>query len=119
MRTADHSFGQAAAEGDWADQTRRMLTRDLLLRAHVAQPTEGHALEFRAMHLNLPLVREIADRLGLDDSDRAAVEHDAMDGLVVALRAFDPRGPEDFADYASPFVEAEIRRALHVRAGRA
>ena len=120
MRATEHSsIGRAAPTGDWADRTRRVLTRDLLLRAHAAQPTEGHALQFRAMHLNLPLVREIADSLGLDEAARAAVEHDALDGLVLALRAFDPCGDEDFADYAAPFVEGEIRHALHLRAGRA
>ncbi len=119
MRIADHSIEQTTANGDWADRTRRVLTRDLLIRAHFAPPTEGRALQFRAMHLNLPLVREVADGLGLDDADRAAVEHDALDGLVLALRAFDPCGDEDFADYAAPFVEGEIRHALHQRAGRA
>jgi len=119
VRVADHTSEQSTATGDWADRTRRVLTRDLLIRAHFAPPTEGHALQFRAMHLNLPLVREIADGLGLDDADRAAVEHDALDGLVLALRAFDPCCGEDFADYATPFVEGEIRHALHLRAGRA
>ncbi len=114
MRIVEHAAGSTVAEGDWADQTRRVLTRDLLLRAHVAQPAEGQALQFRALHLNLPLVREIADGFGLDDADRAAVEHDALDGLVQALRAFDAYGDQEFADFAGPFVEREIRRTLQV-----
>ena len=112
MRIVEHAAGSTVAEGDWADQTRRVLTRDLLLRAHVAQPAEGQALQFRALHLNLPLVREIADGFGLDAADRAAVEHDALDGLVQALRAFDAYGDEEFADFAGPFIEREIRRTL-------
>ncbi len=114
MRIAEHAAGSNVAHGDWADRTRRVLTRDLLLRAHLAQPTEGQALQFRALHLNLPLVREVADALGLDDAGRAAVEHVALDGLVQALRAFDTEGDEDFADFASPFVEREILRTLQV-----
>jgi DNA-directed RNA polymerase specialized sigma subunit len=114
VRIIEHAAGSTVAEGDWADATRRVLTRDLLLRAHRAQPTEGQALQFRALHLNLPLVRAIADGLGLDDADRAAVEHDALDGLVQALRAFDACGVHDFADFASPFVEREIRRTLQI-----
>jgi DNA-directed RNA polymerase specialized sigma subunit len=112
VRIVEHAAGSTAAEGDWADQTRRVLTRDLLLRAHVAQPAEGQALQFRALHLNLPLVREIADGFGLDDADRAAVEHDALDGLVQALRAFDAYGDQEFTDFAGPFVEREILRTL-------
>jgi DNA-directed RNA polymerase specialized sigma subunit len=110
----EHAAGSTVAEGEWADQTRRVLTHDLLLRAHLAQPTERQALQFRALHLNLPLVREIADGFGLDQADRAAVEHDALDGLVQALRAFDAGGDQDFADFASPFVEREILRTLRI-----
>jgi DNA-directed RNA polymerase specialized sigma subunit len=91
-----------------------VLTRDLLLRAHLAQPTEGQALQFRALHLNLPLVREIADALGLDDAGRATVEHEALGGLVQALGAFDAEGDEDFADFAAPFVEREIVHTLRI-----
>ena len=115
MRFADHAGGSTVAEGDWADQTRRVVTRDLLLRAHRAQTAESRALRFRALHLKLPLVREIADGLVLEEADRTAVEHDAMDGLVQALRAFDACGDQDFADFASPFVEREIRRTLQIR----
>ena len=114
MRIAEHATGSSVAEGDWADQTRRVLTRDLLLRAHHAHPAESQALQFRALHLNLPLVREIADGLGLDEADRAAVEHDALDGLVQALGAFDAYGDQHFADFAAPFVEREIRRSLQI-----
>jgi len=114
VRIVEHAVGGPPTEGDWADRTRRVLTRDLLLRAHLAQPTEGQALQFRALHLNLPLVREIADRLGLSESDRAAVEHNALDGLLQALRAFDPCGNDDFADFAAPMLERQMLRTLHV-----
>ena len=112
MRIVEHAAGSTVAVGDWAEQTRRVLTRDLLLRARLAQPMEGQALQFRALHLNLPLVREIADGLGLDEADRAAVEHEALDGLVQALCAFDACGDQQFADFAAPFVEREIWRTL-------
>jgi DNA-directed RNA polymerase specialized sigma subunit len=85
-----------------------VLTRDLLLRATRAQPAEKRALQFRALHLNLPLVREVADGLGLTPSLRVQAEHDALDGLVQALHCFDPDGLVEFADYAAPLLEQEI-----------
>jgi hypothetical protein len=93
---------------DWADQTRRVLTRDLLVRASHAQPGEARALEFRALHLNLPLVGEVAGRLGLAEAQRTRVEHAALDGLHEAVRLFDPYGAVDFAAFAGPFVERQI-----------
>jgi hypothetical protein len=112
MRLAEHSSGRPVAEADWAEQTRRVLTRDLLLRAAGAQPAESHALQFRALHLNLPLISDIADGLGIGEDRRSAVEHDALDGLARAMRSFDPHGEEDFADFAVPFIEQEIARHL-------
>ena len=97
-----------ATERHWADQTRRVLTRDLLLRAAHARPAECHALQFRALHLNLPLVGEAADRLGLTEAQRQAVEPAALEGLVEAIRAFDPDGTEEFADHAVTFVERQV-----------
>ena len=108
MRIAEQSPARRAAEGDWADQTRRVLSRDLLLRAARAQPAESHALQFRALHLNLPLVGEVAEGLGLADATRLSVEHAALDGLLEAMRVFDPYGADDFADFALPFVEQRI-----------
>jgi hypothetical protein len=93
---------------DWATQTRRVLTRDLLLRAALAQPGESRALQFRALHLNLPLVGEVADRLGLTPSQRRRVEHAALDGLARAIREFDPAGSEEFAVVACSQIEQEI-----------
>jgi DNA-directed RNA polymerase specialized sigma subunit len=90
---------------DWATQTRRVLTRDLLLRAARAQPGEARALEFRALHLNLPLVADVADRLALTAAERARFEHAALDGLAQALRDFDPTGPDEFAEVAACRVE--------------
>jgi DNA-directed RNA polymerase specialized sigma subunit len=119
VRITEELAMRPAPELDWADRTRRVLTRDLLRRAHRAQPTEGQALQFRALHLNLPLVGEAAEAVGLSRSDRGPVEHAAMDGLVEALRVFDPDGELDFADFAGPFVEREIRYSLQLRAGGA
>ena len=99
---------------DWADQTRRILTRDLLARAAHAQPGEARALEFRALHLNLPLISEVSDRLGLTESRRGALEHHALEGLHEAVRLFDPFGHADFPEFAGPFVEHRIRAHLPV-----
>jgi hypothetical protein len=108
----DAEITTAAVEGDWADQTRRVLTRDLLMRASRAQPAESHALEFRALHLNLPLVGEVADGLGIAETARPRVEHAALEGLLLAMRVFDPFGAEDFADFAVPFVEQRVMTQL-------
>jgi hypothetical protein len=96
--------------GDWAEQTRRVLTRDLLVRAAYAPPGEARALEFRALHLNLPLVAEVAGRLGLTGDQLNDAEHDAIDGLLEAVGAFDPYGEREFADVAASYVEQRLRR---------
>ncbi|HEY2879975.1 hypothetical protein [Nocardioides sp.] len=101
---------------DCADQTRRVLTHDLLLRASHACPGEARALEFRALHLNLPLIREVAEGLALTDHQRAAVEHDALDGLHEAVRRFDPYGDVDFTELAAACVEDQIRRHVPAEA---
>ena len=98
---------------DWAEQTRRVLTRDLLVRASRAPHGEGQALLFRALHLNLHLVAEIADRLELTGLERARTEHAALDGLLEAVQLFDPYGEAEFAGFAVPFVEWRIR--VHLR----
>ena len=108
MRLAEGSVDRGAPETGWADATRRVLTRDLLLPAAQAQPAERHALQFRALHLNLPLVGEVADGLHLDRTERAALEHVAIDGLAQAMRLFDPFGEDEFADFAMAFVEHQI-----------
>ena len=100
------------AGADWAEQTRRVLTRDLLVRASVAGLAEGQALRFRALHLNLPLVVEVADRLGLTDAQRTRTEHAALEGLHEAVRLFDPYGEADFAVFAAAFVEWHTRTHL-------
>jgi DNA-directed RNA polymerase specialized sigma subunit len=100
---------------DWSQQTRRVLTRDLLTRASRAGFGESQALRFRALHLNLPLVAEVADRLELTDAERTRSEAAALDGLQEAVRLYDPTGDAEFAEFATPFVEWQIR--LHVRRG--
>jgi DNA-directed RNA polymerase specialized sigma subunit len=97
---------------DWSERTQRVLTRDLLVRASRAGHGEGQALRFRALHLNLPLVAEVADRLGLTGTERARIEHAALDGLHEAVRLFDPYDDGDFATFASPCVERQIRTYL-------
>ena len=92
----------------WAEQTRRMLTRDLIVRARHSPIGEGRALQFRALHLNLPLVAEVADALELTASEREAAEPAALDGLFQAVRRYDPWGDHDFATFATPFVRAQM-----------
>ncbi|MFZ2014402.1 MAG: hypothetical protein WAV00_11310 [Nocardioides sp.] len=92
----------------WAEQTRRVLTRDLIVRARHSPVGEGRALQFRALHLNLPLVAEVADALELTATERKAVETAALDGLFQAVRRFDPWGDHDFATFAMPFVRAQM-----------
>jgi len=99
----------ASDTGEWAAQTRRVLTRDLLVRAAYAPHGEARALEFRAFHLNLPLVAEVADRLGLTGPPLVAAEHDAMEALLEAVRSFDPYGEQEFSDHAASYVERRLR----------
>ena len=117
MRLAEGSSGRVVGEGDWADATRRVLTRDLLLRAARAQPAESHALQFRALHLNLPLVGEVAERLALTPRERGRLEHAALDGLAQAIRDFDPSGPDEFAEVAASLIEREILARQHLAPG--
>jgi hypothetical protein len=100
------SDGAEAAQ--WADQTRRVLTRDLLVRATQVDPAGARALEFRALHLNLSLVGEVADRLRLTDRQRARCESAGLEGLHEALGSYDPFGPTDFAEHAAPHVERHM-----------
>lgn len=109
----DDAARDEEAGGDWSEQTRRVLTRDLLVRASRTAHGEGQALRFRALHLNLHLVAVVADRLGLNDAERARVEYAALDGLHEAVRLFDPYDEGDFAAFATPFVERQLR--LHLR----
>jgi hypothetical protein len=105
--TIDERAPQASPEHptrEVAGETRAILTRDLLLRAGRAAPGESRALQFRALHLNLSLVRELIDDLGLPAADREALEHRALDGLLLAVRIFDPAGEEDFAAFATPVI---------------
>ena len=97
------------------EQTRRMLTRDLLVRAAYAAPGEARALEFRALHLNLLLVDEVATRLALAEGDVLAAEHDALDGLLEAVRAFDPYGAAEFDEVAVPYLERRLRAVAGCR----
>jgi len=99
---------------EWASQSRRVQTRDLLVRAAYAPPGEARALQFRALHLNLPLVADVVGRLGLTGEQRTEAEHDAIDGLLEAVHAFDPYGEHEFADVAAPYVEQRLQLRLQV-----
>jgi len=100
----------------WAEDTRRVLTRGLLVRASLAAPGEAQALRFRALHLNLPLVVAVAQRLELTDAERLRTEHAALDGLHEAVHLFDPYRDAEFSFFATAFVEWRVRTAL--RRGR-
>src|SRR3954454_22096417 len=83
------------AVDDWADRSRRVLTRDLLVRAGHAQPGERRALQLRALHLPLPLVGEVAERLGLTGPERRVVEHQQANGLPRVIQHCHPYGDPD------------------------
>jgi hypothetical protein len=99
-------------EVDRSELTRFVLTHDLLARASRASHGEGQALRFRALHLNLTVIGEVADRMGLTDAERERTEQAALDGLHEAVRSFDPYGEAGFADVATSLVERAIRRHL-------
>jgi hypothetical protein len=100
--------GDPRDPSDWAVQSRRVMTRDLLVRAAYAPHGEARALEFRALHLNLPVVAEVAGRLGLIGPRLLAAEQDAMDALLEAVRSFDPYGEVEFSDHAAAYVERRL-----------
>ena len=112
---SDTGTTEAVENSEWAEQTRQVLTRDLLVRASQVQRGEGRALQFRALHLNLPLVAEVAVRLGLTAGQQARVEHAALEGLHEALGLFDPYGEVEFAAFATPLIERQIRTRLSPR----
>jgi hypothetical protein len=104
--------------GGISDEARRVLTRDLLVRASRSRNGESQALRFRALHLNLPVVAEVCDGLGLTAAERRRSEHAALDGLHEAVRLFDPYGEVGFGDFAAALVERQIRAALRAGAPR-
>jgi DNA-directed RNA polymerase specialized sigma subunit len=89
-----------------------VVTRDLLARASRAPNGEVQALRLRALLLNLSLVVEVADRLTLTADERVRTEHAALDGLLQAVRCFDPYDDTDFAAFAVPLIERQIRTEL-------
>ena len=89
-----------------------VVTRDLLARASRSQPGEAESLQFRALHLNLSVVGETAERMGLSPDQRIAVEHHALEGLHQAVRRYNPYADGDFSAYAEELVEHEIRAHL-------
>jgi hypothetical protein len=104
---------EGAEDGDVTELSRRVLTRDLLARAERGQPGERHALQFRALHLNLAIVSEVVDGLGLTGGDRLRAEHHGLDGLHEAVAHYDPCGDGDFAELAASYVERRVRAHLH------
>jgi hypothetical protein len=105
----------APSDRVWADRTRRVLTRDLLLRASRSSSGEARALEFRALHLNLSLIGELTDAVHLTEAERLRAEHDGLEGLLDAVRRFDPFGDREFVEVAIPLIERRIRDAADAR----
>jgi DNA-directed RNA polymerase specialized sigma subunit len=99
----------------WGEQTRGVLTRDLLVRASHVPHGEGRALQFRVLHMNLALVVEVAGRLGLTGTLPADVEQAALEGLLDAVRGYDPHGEAEFAACAETFIADRIRAQLPAR----
>ena len=122
MHVTQHT--ETPPTADWAEQTRRVLTRDLLLRARRSPLGEARALEFRALHLNLPLIREVSDRLPVVEEQRARRAR-GLEGLAEAVRQHDrSTRPADFAEVAAavgrgpdeaPGAAATPDRAVHLR----
>jgi DNA-directed RNA polymerase sigma subunit (sigma70/sigma32) len=105
----------ASSDREWSDQTRRVLTRDLLLRATRSSSGEARALEFRALHLNLALIGELTEGLHLTGAQRLRAEHDGLEGLLEAVRRFDPFGEREFVEVAIPLIERRIRDGVDAR----
>ena len=96
-----------AVADDWITAARDVLTRDLVLRASRVTPVEGRALLFRALHLNVPLAREVAERLARPGGS-ADDEGGALEGLHRAVSSFDPTGVQPFRGFAVPLIEDGI-----------
>jgi DNA-directed RNA polymerase specialized sigma subunit len=94
---------------------RGVLTRDLLVRVSQVPHGEGRALQFRVLHLNLVLVTDAAGRLGYTGMLPADVEQAALEGLLDAVRGYDPYGEAGFAEFAAPFIEDRVRAQLPAR----
>ena len=92
------------------EETRRVLTRDLLVRAAHARNGAAQDLRFRVLHLNLSLIADTAARLGLTAEQLAEAEHLAIDGLLDAVRAYDPYDEPDFDEVASSYLERSLLR---------
>jgi DNA-directed RNA polymerase specialized sigma subunit len=93
-------------------RSRHVVTRDLLRRAARAEAEEAHACQFQALHLNLPLLSEILDRLGLRARERARADRVGMAALAEAIAAFDPYGRDDFDTVATAYVVRSLRARL-------
>jgi DNA-directed RNA polymerase specialized sigma subunit len=104
-----HAALTTSPASDWGQQTRGVLTRDLLVRASQVAHGEGRALQFRVLHLNLALVAEAAGRLGLAAPLSPDTEHVALEGLLDAVRSYDPWGEPEFATFAAPLIERRIQ----------
>ena len=103
---------EAAEAAAWADRSRRVLTRDLLVRARHARPGERRALEFRVLHLNLVLVTEVTERLGVTRAECRRLEHHALEALHEAVQRYDPYDEPDFAEVAGVLIEERLRPRL-------
>ena len=86
-------------------------TRELLQRLGTeTDPVVADEVFEEVVHLNLRVARAIAARYrgrGVDDDD---LEQVASQGLVKAVRGFDPQHGKDFLTYAVPTIRGEVQR---------
>lgn len=86
-------------------------TRELLQRLSTeTDPAVADEVFEEVVHLNLRVARAIAARYrgrGVDDDD---LEQVASQGLVKAVRGFDPQHGKDFLTYAVPTIRGEVQR---------
>jgi RNA polymerase sigma-B factor len=89
-----------------ADRTER--GRELLLRRYARwrrpQDLEQLVISYR------PLARSLARRYGTSSCGREDVEQAAFEGLIKAIRRFEPDRGAAFASFAVPTILGELRR---------
>lgn len=96
--------------GASAEEQRRVLTAQLLMRAGASRGTTREGYEDEVIRLNMPVARELAHRYHRRGIPAEDIDQVAYLGLVKAVRGFDPAQGQDFLSYAVPTVRGEIRR---------
>lgn len=100
----------ADAADDTTRHTRSALTQQLLLQAHRADGENREALLGRVVLLNCRVAEAVAARYrrrGVPDED---LEQAAYEGLVKAVRRFDPTLRHDLLSFAVPTIRGEVQR---------